>query len=105
VAGHPFETGVGQPITRTASIGFVAMPLMIDRPEAFNWEQLVSLADQCLYRAKNRGRDCWVGLLPDVRSGSRVVPPEPDWDVLVKGGFVAVAEGPAAAAPDAAASA
>ncbi len=94
LANHRFDTGAGQPITRTASIGFVAMPLLADRPEAFNWEQLVSLADQGLYRAKASGRNRWVGLLPDPRADSRSAPPEADWDALVAAGYVRQVEGP-----------
>jgi diguanylate cyclase (GGDEF)-like protein len=53
----------GQRIQRTCSIGFTALPLHPQHPGFGTWEQMLDLADQCLYLAKNTGRDRWVGAL------------------------------------------
>lgn len=62
VAAHPFVIRDGITIHKTCSIGFTCYPLTQNH-EA-NWETLVDMADQCLYTAKNSGRDLWVGLMP-----------------------------------------
>lgn len=52
-------------IELTASIGF--SPLTgLHRPSGqADWEPAMLAADQLLYRAKQRGRNCWMGLWPD----------------------------------------
>lgn len=60
---HAFVIGDGVVIHKTCSIGFTAFPLCPGQPEAFGWEEGVELADQCLYAAKNSGRDGWVGVI------------------------------------------
>jgi len=59
---HAFDLGNGVSIHRTCSIGFASYPLLSSRPQRFSWEEVVSLADQCLYAAKHNGRNSWVGV-------------------------------------------
>src|SRR6185312_7465876 len=65
VADHPFDLGNGLTIHRTCSVGFASYPVFAASKHNFGWEDVVNLADQCLYRAKRDGRNRWVG---DVRS-------------------------------------
>jgi diguanylate cyclase (GGDEF)-like protein len=58
---HPFDLGNREVLRKTCSVGFTAFPLLPSAPERFSWEQAIELADQCLYAAKNSGRDGWVG--------------------------------------------
>lgn len=64
IAAHPFEIGLPMPLTMRASVGFAAFPLHPQQPDALRWEQVLSLADQCLYFVKANGRDGWAGVLP-----------------------------------------
>jgi diguanylate cyclase (GGDEF)-like protein len=64
VAAHPFELGEGRSIERTCSIGFATYPIIDDQPDCLTWEQVVNLADECLYAAKRHGRNAWVGVMP-----------------------------------------
>ena len=57
------------------SIGFAAFPVIESAPDAHPWEDVVKMADQCLYAAKHSGRDAWVGLVPsetDTDAGARM---------------------------------
>jgi diguanylate cyclase (GGDEF)-like protein len=51
----------GGEIRRTCCVGYTAFPVLPMEPEAFRWEEAIEIADQCLYAAKNSGRDGWVG--------------------------------------------
>lgn len=51
-----------QVIKLTASIGFACFPFYTDRPGQYSWNQVVDVADICLYAAKYSGRNTWVGL-------------------------------------------
>lgn len=48
----------------TCSIGFAEYPFVAGMPETADWETLVNIADLALYRAKNDGRNTWIGLRP-----------------------------------------
>lgn len=72
---HQFDLGNGTVLRKTCSVGFTAFPLLPGAPAHFGWEQALELADQCLYAAKNSGRDGWVGCLPQPQ-------PEQDADAL-----------------------
>ena len=63
IRGHTFDVGHGVALRKTCSIGFAAFPVMEGFPDLHSWEDAVELADQCLYAAKNSGRDAWVGVL------------------------------------------
>ena len=58
---HPFEVSQGVVIHKTCSVGFTAFPVVRTDPAVFRWEEAVEVADQCLYAAKNSGRDHYVG--------------------------------------------
>nr|WP_255449942.1 MULTISPECIES: GGDEF domain-containing protein [Myxococcaceae] len=60
---HTFDLGNGQTLRCTTSIGFAAFPFFPGAPEALPWEEVLELADRCLYAAKRSGRDGWVGLV------------------------------------------
>lgn len=49
-------------LSKSCSIGFACFPFLPSHPEFLSWSQVVELADQALYMAKNSGRDAWVGL-------------------------------------------
>ncbi len=59
-----FDIGTGVPLKRTCSVGFAFYPFIVDPPDACSWEQVVDLADHCLYAAKRGGRNAWVGIGP-----------------------------------------
>lgn len=62
VEAHPFDVGKGVFIHRTCSIGFASYPFFASDPTAVSWEQVVDMADACMYAAKQRGRNRWVGV-------------------------------------------
>lgn len=62
IADHVFTLPDGQTLQRTCSIGLTTYPFIPTSVEAFSWEQVVDIADQCLYAAKHGGRNAWVGL-------------------------------------------
>jgi len=57
-----FDIGNGQKLKVTCSIGFSCYPFYQSSPEAFTWEQVVEVADRCLYAAKKTQRNAWVGV-------------------------------------------
>jgi diguanylate cyclase (GGDEF)-like protein len=63
MAAHAFDIGDGRVLRRTCSIGFALMPFLCAEPDFMNWEEVVDVADQCLYVAKHAGRDAWVGVM------------------------------------------
>ncbi|HEV2721942.1 MAG TPA: diguanylate cyclase [Thermoanaerobaculia bacterium] len=56
IAERPFILDDGEPLPKTASIGFAAFPL-----RDLTWSQVVELADEALYAAKEGGRNRWAG--------------------------------------------
>ena len=64
VAGHDFDVGEGRTIRRTCSVGFATYPICDDDLDRLSWEQVVNLADECLYAAKRHGRNAWAGVMP-----------------------------------------
>jgi diguanylate cyclase (GGDEF)-like protein/PAS domain S-box-containing protein len=64
VEGHLFDVGEPEPLRVTCSVGFSVYPVLRDDTAQFSWEQVMSVADQCLYAVKRGGRNGWVGVLP-----------------------------------------
>ena len=64
VEAHAFDLGDGATLRRTCSVGFALMPFLCAEPEYMTWEEVVDVADHCLYAAKRSGRNGWVGILP-----------------------------------------
>jgi len=65
VEAHPFQIGENEFVHCTCSVGFSVYPLLGDKVSYFTWEQVVEIADQCLYAVKHSGRNGWVGIIPD----------------------------------------
>ncbi|HXC16637.1 MAG TPA: diguanylate cyclase [Holophagaceae bacterium] len=65
VRGRAYPFGDGQELRLTCSVGFSAFPVLLSEPGAFGWEEVVEIADQCLYAAKRTGRDGFVGVYLD----------------------------------------
>jgi predicted signal transduction protein with EAL and GGDEF domain len=62
IAEYDFVLPDGKVLHKTCSIGLTTYPFIPTSVEAFTWEQVVDIADQCLYAAKRGGRNAWVGL-------------------------------------------
>ncbi len=63
VADHLFDFGEGDTVRLSCSIGFAFSPFMSSTPDLFSWEQVLDVADRAMYRAKQAGRNRWVGVL------------------------------------------
>ena len=61
IRAQPFALPGGKELSRTCSIGSAAYPLQPEQPEAGTWDLALEVAQQCLFLAKNSGRDRWVG--------------------------------------------
>ncbi len=62
VETHDFDIGQGKVLNKTCSIGFACFPFLVNNPEYLVWEQVIDIADHCMYAAKNSSRNAWVGL-------------------------------------------
>jgi diguanylate cyclase (GGDEF)-like protein len=62
IAATAFALPGGEALRRTCSLGFAAFPFAPADPQAVGWGRVVHAADLCLYVAKRRGRDGWVGV-------------------------------------------
>lgn len=67
VAAHTFLLPGGGELHKTCSIGYSVYPFSPAAPQMLSWEQVLSLADACLYRAKATGRDRAIGAFPGER--------------------------------------
>jgi diguanylate cyclase (GGDEF)-like protein len=63
VGRRPFELGGGQSLQSSVSVGFAAYPFVPAAPSGLGWPDIVGLADQALYKAKQSGRNTWFGLV------------------------------------------
>jgi len=68
----PFDLGNGTKLFKTCSIGYAPYPFFPRYPQRFGWSEVVALADEALYIAKNSQRNAWIGLVPDFAA----TPPE-----------------------------
>lgn len=64
VEGHTFLLPDGKPLKKTCSIGYSLYPFSTRQPHLLAWEQVLSLADTSLYRAKHAGRNKAIGSFP-----------------------------------------
>lgn len=62
VESHEFDIGNEKTLKKTCSIGFACYPFLVNRPECLMWEQVIDIADRCMYTAKQSSRNAWVGL-------------------------------------------
>jgi diguanylate cyclase (GGDEF)-like protein len=75
VADTPFHlSGPGSSIYRTCSVGWAAFPWFCDDPRAVSYEEVLTLADRGLNRAKQSGKNLAVGMLPAVVSSAAQKP-------------------------------
>lgn len=63
---HVFDLEDGAKLHRTCSIGFTFYPFIPEKPSFLPWEQVLDIADHCLFAAKRGGRNAWVGVFPRV---------------------------------------
>ncbi|MBS1767905.1 MAG: diguanylate cyclase [Acidobacteria bacterium] len=85
----PFSLPDGKDLTLTASFGFAVFPFIATDPEAVEWDEVVAMADRCLYAAKYSGRDRWIGVAgADGVTGDEVVSFRWDPDAAVEQGIV-----------------
>ncbi len=59
---HAFLLADGTTLRRSGSIGFAPFPFSTAHPAAASWEDVVQVADCCLYAAKRAGRNRCVGV-------------------------------------------
>lgn len=65
VADSAFPLGTSNgAIHRTCSMGWAAFPWFPDNPRAVSYEEVLTLADRALNRAKQSGKNCAVGMMP-----------------------------------------
>jgi len=76
-----FSLPGGVELRKTWSVGFTALPLHPRHPELGDWQQAIKIADQCLYAAKNSGRDRFVGALMDPEADPSALADLKNWDV------------------------
>jgi len=62
VESAKFAVGNEQTIRLTCSVGFSSWPFFKREPDALGWQEVLGIADRCLYLAKNSGRNSWVGV-------------------------------------------
>jgi diguanylate cyclase (GGDEF)-like protein len=62
VESHPFALDQGRTLHKTCSIGFASFPFDPDAPTRFSVEQVIDIADRCLYQVKRLQRNGWMGL-------------------------------------------
>jgi diguanylate cyclase (GGDEF)-like protein len=62
VADHPFDLGDGRSEKLTCSIGYAQYPVFPNNTRNVHWEEVINLADHCLYAAKQTWRNAWIGV-------------------------------------------
>ena len=62
LAEHQYQIGGGHIGQLSGSIGFAMYPFIAGHPETLTWEQVIGIADQASYIAKNTQRNAWVGI-------------------------------------------
>ncbi len=72
VAETDFPLPDGTIIRKTCSIGFSCYPFFPNQAQQYTWEQVVEVADMCLYAAKKSQRDAWVGVSGITEDGEQI---------------------------------
>ena len=67
VGAHTFLLPDGTELKLTCSLGYSLYPFSPGHARRLSWEQVLSLADACLYRAKTLGRNRAIGAFPGER--------------------------------------
>jgi diguanylate cyclase (GGDEF)-like protein len=62
VEQHVFELDQGRTLRKTCSIGFACFPFDRAAPEDVTVEQVIDIADRCLYQVKRHQRNGWMGM-------------------------------------------
>lgn len=62
VETHEFDIGQGKVLRKTCSIGFASFPFLVNNSQYIGWEQVINIADHCMFAAKKSSRNAWVGL-------------------------------------------
>ena len=62
LAEHQYQLGGGHVGKLSGSIGLAMYPFIARHPNALTWEQVIGVADQASYVAKNTQRNAWVNL-------------------------------------------
>ncbi|OBP13770.1 hypothetical protein A5320_17815 [Rheinheimera sp. SA_1] len=62
VEQHAFAVSESQSINMTCSIGFACYPITAGDSPTFSWNQVIDVADICLYAAKKSQKNAWVGV-------------------------------------------
>jgi len=71
VADAPFSLGSsGKAIHRTCSMGWAAFPWFVNDPKAVSYDEVLTLADRALNRAKQAGRNRAIAMLPATGSNT-----------------------------------
>lgn len=61
---HEFRLPGGEALRCTCSIGYALFPFLPERPDGLDWDQVLRLADEGLFRSKRAGRNCLRGFQP-----------------------------------------
>ena len=62
LAKHQYQIGEGNVARLSGSIGVTMFPFIPNNTNVLTWEQVITIADQAAYLAKENGRNAWVGL-------------------------------------------
>ncbi len=84
---HIFDLDGEKLLRCTCSLGFSVFPLVPGDTTSFGWEQIVAVADACLYATKHNGRNAWVGIVPLAAPKSGTVVPHRAADLVRTGCF------------------
>ncbi len=65
IADTPFNVGAsGESMRRTCSVGWAAFPWFLDDARSVSYEEVLTIADRGLNRAKQAGKNCAFGMSP-----------------------------------------
>ena len=92
LADHQYQVGGGHVARLSGSIGVTMIPFIPNNISTLQWEQVMNVADQAAYLAKENGRNAWVGLYGSRRITSDDIfeRMKTDLESLIKQGLVEV---------------